>query len=70
MVWLRYSFRLDPTPGQRIARSRAFGCARTKKPSRCRMNPSGTGESPRASARGARRLRTATSTHGEAAGRK
>ncbi|MFD3506824.1 RNA-guided endonuclease InsQ/TnpB family protein [Nocardia sp. NPDC058666] len=25
---LRYSFRLDPTPGQRIALSRAFGCAR------------------------------------------
>lgn len=25
---LRYNFRLDPTPGQRIALSRAFGCAR------------------------------------------
>ncbi|MFE7720765.1 RNA-guided endonuclease InsQ/TnpB family protein [Nocardia rhizosphaerihabitans] len=25
---LRYAFRLDPTPGQRIALSRAFGCAR------------------------------------------
>ena len=25
---LRYSFRLDPSPGQRIALSRAFGCAR------------------------------------------
>lgn len=25
---LRYSFRLDPTPGQRVALSRAFGCAR------------------------------------------
>ena len=25
---LRYSFRLDPTPGQRIALARAFGCAR------------------------------------------
>ena len=25
---LRYSFRLDPTPGQRIALGRAFGCAR------------------------------------------
>lgn len=25
---LRYKFRLDPTPGQRIALSRAFGCAR------------------------------------------
>jgi putative transposase len=29
-VWvqLRYAYRLDPTPGQRIALSRAFGCAR------------------------------------------
>ncbi|MFE9448291.1 RNA-guided endonuclease InsQ/TnpB family protein [Streptomyces sp. NPDC006739] len=26
---LRYNYRLDPTPGQRIALSRAFGCART-----------------------------------------
>ena len=25
---LRYAFRLDPTPGQRIALARAFGCAR------------------------------------------
>ncbi|MFI6738241.1 RNA-guided endonuclease InsQ/TnpB family protein [Nonomuraea sp. NPDC050451] len=25
---LRYSFRIDPTPGQRIALARAFGCAR------------------------------------------
>lgn len=25
---LRYAYRLDPTPGQRIALSRAFGCAR------------------------------------------
>ncbi|MFC5834151.1 helix-turn-helix domain-containing protein [Nonomuraea insulae] len=25
---LRYSFRLDPTPAQRIALARAFGCAR------------------------------------------
>ena len=25
---LRYTFRLDPTPGQRIALARAFGCAR------------------------------------------
>ncbi|WP_406399713.1 transposase [Streptomyces sp. NBC_00879] len=25
---LRYSFRIEPTPGQRIALSRAFGCAR------------------------------------------
>jgi putative transposase len=27
-VQLRYAFRLDPTPGQRIALARAFGCAR------------------------------------------
>jgi IS605 OrfB family transposase len=27
-VQLRYSYRLDPTPGQRIALARAFGCAR------------------------------------------
>ena len=27
-VQLRYAYRLDPTPGQRIAFSRAFGCAR------------------------------------------
>jgi putative transposase len=27
-VQLRYNFRLDPTPGQRIALGRAFGCAR------------------------------------------
>jgi putative transposase len=26
---LRYNFRLDPTPGQRIALARTFGCART-----------------------------------------
>ncbi|WP_131732643.1 RNA-guided endonuclease InsQ/TnpB family protein [Actinomadura formosensis] len=26
---LRYNFRLDPTPGQRMALARAFGCART-----------------------------------------
>lgn len=25
---LRYSFRLDPSPGQQIALARAFGCAR------------------------------------------
>ncbi|MGW3037566.1 helix-turn-helix domain-containing protein, partial [Streptomyces sp. NPDC001178] len=28
IVQLRYAFRLDPTPGQRIAPARAFGCAR------------------------------------------
>jgi transposase len=28
VVQLRYSFRIDPTPGQRIALARAFGCAR------------------------------------------
>jgi putative transposase len=27
-VQLRYSFRLDPTPGQRVALAKAFGCAR------------------------------------------
>jgi putative transposase len=27
-VQLRYSFRIDPTPGQRIALAQAFGCAR------------------------------------------
>ena len=27
-VQLRYAFRLNPTPGQRIALARAFGCAR------------------------------------------
>ena len=27
-VQLRYNFRLDPTPGQRIALAKAFGCAR------------------------------------------
>jgi putative transposase len=27
-VQLRYNFRLDPTPGQRVALGRAFGCAR------------------------------------------
>ncbi|MFC9825397.1 helix-turn-helix domain-containing protein [Streptomyces erythrochromogenes] len=25
---LRYSFRIEPTPGQRIALARTFGCAR------------------------------------------
>ncbi len=28
LVQLRYNFRLDPSPGQRIALARAFGCAR------------------------------------------
>ena len=28
MVQLRYNFRLYPTPGQRSALARAFGCAR------------------------------------------
>ncbi|GAA5043226.1 helix-turn-helix domain-containing protein [Thermocatellispora tengchongensis] len=27
-MWLRYNFRLYPTPGQQIALARAFGCAR------------------------------------------
>src|ERR671924_30558 len=27
-VQLRYAYRLDPTPGQRIALAKAFGCAR------------------------------------------
>ncbi|MFF3617043.1 RNA-guided endonuclease InsQ/TnpB family protein, partial [Streptomyces sp. NPDC002580] len=27
-MYLRYSFRLEPTPGQRIALARTFGCAR------------------------------------------
>jgi putative transposase len=27
-VQLRYAYRLDPTPGQRITLARAFGCAR------------------------------------------
>ncbi|HEY0806740.1 MAG TPA: transposase [Pseudonocardiaceae bacterium] len=28
VVQLRYNFRVEPTPGQRIALARAFGCAR------------------------------------------
>lgn len=28
VMQLRYSFRIEPTPGQRIALARAFGCAR------------------------------------------
>ncbi|MGW2787940.1 helix-turn-helix domain-containing protein, partial [Streptomyces populi] len=27
-MYLRYSFRIEPTPGQRIALARTFGCAR------------------------------------------
>jgi IS605 OrfB family transposase len=27
-IWLRYAYRIDPAPGQRIALAKAFGCAR------------------------------------------